>query len=82
MEGYIYNTFDVIGVLHITGLYMLRRLTAAWAPVCLGHSAALHSHGKPPPHFVGPGLCCTKPLFGPPKRHIAPERYAKYAPIF
>jgi hypothetical protein len=24
--------------------------------VCLGHSATLHSHGKPPPHFAGPGL--------------------------
>jgi hypothetical protein len=36
-----------------------------------------HSHGKPPPHFAGSGLCFAKPLSGPPKRHIAPERYAK-----
>jgi hypothetical protein len=26
---------------------------AARSTVCLGHSAALHSHGKPPPHFAG-----------------------------
>jgi hypothetical protein len=29
---------------------------AARATVCLGHSAALHFHGKPPPHFASPGL--------------------------
>jgi hypothetical protein len=39
--------------------------------------ASLHSHAKPPPHFVGPGLCFAKPLSGPPKRRKQPERYAK-----
>jgi hypothetical protein len=32
------------------------------------------SHAKPPPQFVGPGLCCAKPLFGPPNRRKQPER--------
>ncbi|MHB9293726.1 hypothetical protein Holit_02856 [Hollandina sp. SP2] len=41
--------------LRLTGLYMLRRQWAARATVCLGHCASLHSHGKPPPHFGGPG---------------------------
>jgi hypothetical protein len=27
-----------------------------------------HSHAVTPAHFVGPGLCCAKPLFGRPKR--------------
>jgi hypothetical protein len=54
----------------------------ARATVLLGHSAALHSHAKPPPHFVGPGLCFAKPLFGPPKRRKQPGRYAKCPKIF
>jgi hypothetical protein len=29
---------------------------AARATVLLGHSATLHSHAKPPPHFASPGL--------------------------
>jgi hypothetical protein len=53
---------------HITGLYMLRRQQAARATVLLGHSASLHFHAKPPPHFVGPALA-TQTLIRPPKRH-------------
>jgi hypothetical protein len=45
-----------------------------FAPV----SATLHSHAKPPPHFVGPGLCYAKPLSGPPKRRKQPERYVQF----
>jgi hypothetical protein len=30
--------------------------------------------GFSPPHFVGHGLCCAKPLFGRPKRRKQPER--------
>jgi hypothetical protein len=48
------------------------------ATVLLGHSATLHSHAKPPPHFVGLDLCCAKPLFGPPKRRQQPKRYAPF----
>jgi site-specific DNA-cytosine methylase len=33
--------------------------------------------GKPPPHFVGSGLCFVKPLSGPPKRRKQPKRYTK-----
>jgi hypothetical protein len=43
----------------ITGLYAQARFAARWADratVCLSHSAALHSHGKSPPHFVGPAF--------------------------
>jgi hypothetical protein len=37
---------------------------ATRATVCLGHSAALHSHGKPPPHFVGPAFATQSPYSG------------------
>jgi hypothetical protein len=60
MENDKYKTIKEIeqwntGVRRVTGRYMLRRLRAARATVLLGHSAALHSHAKPPPQFVGPG---------------------------
>jgi hypothetical protein len=54
----------------------------ARATVCLGHSATLHSHGKPPPYFVGPGLA-TQALIRACKNVIKQsERYAKVAEIF
>jgi hypothetical protein len=31
-----------------------------------------------PAHFVGPGLCFAKPLYGLAKRRKQPERYAKW----
>jgi hypothetical protein len=49
---------------------------AARGSVRLGHSATLHSHGSLHQHFVGPGLCFAKPLYGPPKRRKQPKRYA------
>jgi hypothetical protein len=63
---------------HITGLFTLRRLKAAWATFWLGHSATLHFHAKTPPHFCSPGLCYAKPLFGLQKRRKQPERYAQW----
>jgi hypothetical protein len=48
-------------------------------PDRFAHFAALHSHGKPSPHFAGLGLYCTKPLFGLLK---PPERYVPYRLTF
>jgi hypothetical protein len=66
-----------MGTAHNRSVYASPPL-AARATVLLGHFATLHFHAKPPPHFVGPGLCCAKPLFGPPKRRKQPERYAPF----
>jgi hypothetical protein len=51
---------------------------AARATFWLGHSAALHSHAKTPPHFASLGLCYAKPLSGLAKRRKQPERYATF----
>jgi hypothetical protein len=48
--------------LRITGLFTLRGRWAARPPQRLGHYATLHSHGKPPPQFVGLVLL-RKPSF-------------------
>jgi hypothetical protein len=65
-------------VRRITGLFTLRRLTAAWPPQRLGHYATLHSHTVAPAHFASPGNL-RFPVSGLQKRHIQPERYAPFA---
>jgi hypothetical protein len=59
------------GVLHITGLYALRGLTAPRPPQWLGHSAALHSHAIAPAQFVGPGNAAHFPIRAAKPSHTA-----------
>jgi hypothetical protein len=69
-------------VRRITGLFTLRRLTAARPPQWLGHSATLHSHAVAPAHFASPGLCFAKPLSGLAKRRKQPDVMRNFFEIF
>jgi hypothetical protein len=62
--------------LHITGLYMLRRQEAAWATKNRSRANALCAVFRS--HIFAVAGNLRFPLSQPPKRHIQPERYAKW----
>jgi hypothetical protein len=58
---------------------MLRRPVGGSGSVRLGHSATRHSHASLR-HILPALVLLRKPLSGPEKRHIPPERYAPFLP--
>jgi hypothetical protein len=63
---------------HITGLYMLRRRWRLRATVLLGRSAYGLAPTQNLRHILSALEMLRIFLFGPPKRHIQPERYVPF----